>query len=312
MDTKLIGVTPELDQFINDLGSFSRHLALKGYLPANAGNASFVMGKEGTNAVLSAFHRQTELISFEHLAELKNIRHDGRTYYNAESVPIDSIKPLIRDLAGKVVPITATGAKLWDVDRNPDKRLCLLEINQDADGFYLLFGNKEYGIVPSIETLTHLVANTSNLRNGLDSSAALHTHPPHLVAVNSHIEVNNSYAELNKIVYTQKEGVLTNVSDLIGVVPYQPSGSKALLSDSFEAINNHRFTLWSHHGAFIRERTIERCVDLLEYVEDAATAALRSLLNPNKFVPLSDSDIEKVIKLYNLKPDLLDILRSDK
>ncbi len=102
----------------------------------------------------------------------------------------------------------------------------------------------------------------------------------------------------------------TNVSDLVGLVAYHPSGSRALFENSVESIESHRITLWGRHGVFIRERSLERCVDLLEYAEDAAVAAVRSLTNPGSFGGLEFSDLEKAIKLYGINPAILELLRG--
>jgi ribulose-5-phosphate 4-epimerase/fuculose-1-phosphate aldolase len=69
-------------------------------------------------------------------------------------------------------------------------------------------------------------------------------------------------------------------------------------------------TLWGRHGVFIRERSLERCVDLLEYAEDAANAAVRSLLNPGVFGGLSNVDLERAIRLYSINPAILQLLRE--
>ncbi len=154
------------------------------------------------------------------------------------------------------------------------------------------------------------MANSINICNKLPSSAVFHSHPISLIATASHIKINNSYKELNKILYTQKEGLVTNIPELIGLTKYEPSGSKALIKESLAAINNHRVVIWGHHGVLIREKTIERCVDLLEYVEDAASFSLRALLNPKQFTGLNFVELQKSIKLYKLNPAILEVLRS--
>ncbi|TSC55823.1 MAG: Uncharacterized protein Greene041639_497 [Parcubacteria group bacterium Greene0416_39] len=308
MANMLTGVHEELDEHIRNLGYFGEHLGLTGLIPANGGDISILLGEEAAEAVLRGFKPQSELILFRRLSELVHIRRDGRTHYNAESVPEEITQDLIRPLAGRVVVITATGAKLWDIARHPERRLCVLEVNPDGRGFHLLYGNREYGLIPSIETLSHLVALATTLKEGAGSASAFHAHPPALVAVDAHMSVRGSYEELNKILFSQKEGVLTNLSDLVGVVPYEPSGSKALLEKSIESIQQHRFTLWERHGVFIRERSFERCIDLLEYAEDAAKAALRALLNPEAFLGLTRQDVERAVQLYNINPRILDLL----
>ncbi len=302
----------ELDRFVGDLAIFGRHLALKGIIPANAGDVSSVLSAEASKAISKQYSKQTGKLRFSRLAELRNIRRDGRNYYNAESVPDELVQPLLTEIASRVLVISATGAKLWDVERHPEKQLCLIRVTPDGRGFHILFGNEEYGLIPSIEVISHLVANATNLRQGLQTSAALHVHPPNLVAIESHSTIDGSYVEFNKVLYTQKEGVLTNASDLIGLVPYHPSGSRALFESSVDSIEAHRITLWGKHGVFIRERSIERCVDLLEYAEDAAIASVRSLTNPGSFKGLEIAALERAIGMYSINPALLELLRERK
>lgn len=310
MTKTLTGVHVELDEHINNLGFFGEHLGQIGLIPANGGDISILLGEKAAEAVLRKFRRQSELVLFSRLSELVHIRRDGRTHYNAESLPEEMIQSLVKPLAGRVVLVTATGTKLWDIARHPERRLCILEISDDGKGFYLLYGNHEYGLIPSIETPSHLVALATTFKEGSSSASAFHAHPPALVAVDAHTSVRGSYGELNRLLYTQKEGILTNIPDLVGVVPYEPSGSKALLERSIESIIQHRFTIWEHHGVLIRERSFERCVDLLEYAEDAARAALQSLLNPQTFLGLTQQDLERAVKLYKLNPGILDLLKK--
>lgn len=307
MSVQLFGVHEEIDRFIGDLALFGKHLALRGFMPANAGDVSLVLSVEAGEIVLERFGQPKRFFPFSHLSELVEIRDDGRHYFNAESFPTEVIQGHIRPLAGRLLVITVTGAKLWDVERDAGRRLCIVEVSSECDGISIVYGNEEYGTIPSIETASHLVANAVNFQEGHSDSSVLHCHPQDLVAVGAHTAIGNSYAEFNKTLYTQKEGVLTNVSDLIGVVPYHPSGSRALFEESVSDIYSHRFLLWQRHGVLIREQSLERCVDLLEYAEDAAAAAIRSIMHPDAFQGLTHTDLQSAVNLYGLSPAILDL-----
>jgi len=308
MPDSILGIHEEIDQFVSDLTVFCRHVALRGSIPANAGDVSFLLSREAEETVLQRFDYTKTLHPFSSFSDMVEIRADGRDYFNAESFPAEVIQDHIQSLAGRLLVISATGSKLWDVERDAGKRLCIIQVSPNCDGIYVVYGNREHGTIPSIETASHLVANAVNLRAGLSTSASLHCHPSNLVSVGMHVAVDNSHEQLNRTLYTQREGILTNVADLVGIVPYEPSGSRALLEESIEKIYNHRFVLWSYHGVLIRGFSFERCIDMLEYAEDAAALAVRSLTNPGSFGLLSKSDLEKAVELYGLSPAILEIL----
>lgn len=309
-DRSLVGVHNEVDQFVDDLAFFGEHLAAQGFLPGNGGDISCLLSLEAGAALLDRYGSSAQFFRFDDLTRLASIRADGRNYYNAESIREDLIRDHVEALAGRVLIVTATGAKLWDVARSPGRRVCVLQVSRDISGIHLLFGNAEYGTIPSIETPTHLVANAINLRQGLPTSAVLHCHPPAIVALCTSDRVKGNYEALNRALYRRKEGLLTNLSELIGVIPYHPSGSAVLLEASLASFYEHRASLWQLHGLVVRERSLERCVDLLEYAEDAAKAALAALNGRLAFEEMALEDVRRAIDLYHLRPDVLSLFGS--
>ncbi len=143
MGIKLKDIHPEINMFVNDLNFFGKQLSMKGYLPANSGNASILLSSDASEQVLRKVKYQTDKISFDSLPNLKKLRRDGRTHYNVESLEKDLLKKYVEKLDERLIIITATGAKLWDIERNPDKRICIFKMSPKLDGFHIMFGNKE-------------------------------------------------------------------------------------------------------------------------------------------------------------------------
>lgn len=307
--SSLTGIHEQIDQFIDDLGFFGTHLAYKNIIPGNVGDVSCLLTPEATEALLAIYGRSDRFFKFSNLADLLTIRNDGRNYYKAESIPESLLKEYIRPLAGRVLIITAAGAKLWDITRNPSKRLCAIQVSPNCEGIYLLYGNEQYGTIPSIETPSHLVATAFNIQTGLATSSVLHCHPPLLVAACACAPIAGNYEAFNKMLFSQKEGLLTNASDLIGIIDYHPAGSAALLEASIPSIHKHRLNIWAQHGVLIREESLEYCIDLLEHAEDAAAATLRVLTCSTAFKQFNYSDIEHFVHMYHLRADILDLMK---
>ena len=188
----------------------------------------------------------------------------------------------MKHISGRVVLITRTGSEIPSIretiNRGRDGELFnLLEIDKSGRRLRIIYGNSQYGSIPSIETHAHLVANSISISEGLDNPATVHAHPYHLIALGKHERIAGDKARFNAAIHTQVEGININYQEMIGVVPYYRSGSEDLVVNSLDSFQKHRFTLWMSHGVILRETSIRRGYTLLGYAEFSARAAIDSL-----------------------------------
>lgn len=288
---ELLGIADDLDEIILDFAFLANHF--REVHPANAGDVSQVLGGASADAVLRASHRHaSEWFSIGRLEELSRIRADGRVGYRSQGVQNEEFLLALRGLAGRVLLITTTGSQIPAIShtitlKRSGQLLNLVEVDETARRIRILYGNREYGTIPSIETHVHLLANAISISEGLQTPATVHAHPYHLVLLGRKRIVAGRPDVLNVLLYTQVEGLLRNYTGLVGVVPYYESGSTALALGSLDVLKAHRMVLWMNHGFVVRSENIRRAYILLSYAEEAARAALDALTGDVVGLPLS-------------------------
>jgi len=277
----LFGVSPELDEIIREfafLTSYYRNLH-----PANAGDDSQVLDDEIAARLIGVFaDTASEWYDISELERLGEIRNDGRQGYRTEGVKDSRFLESITPMRNRVMLVTRTGSSLpalqyWTDRGHEGRLLTAIQVDDTASRIRVLYGNRQYGSVPSIETHVHLAANAASIASGLHSPATVHAHSFELVSLSRHPWIAGNEKRLNAVIYTQVEGLLRNYPDLIGIVGYRVSGSAQLALDSLTPLMSHRLIIWMNHGVVMREANLSRAYTLLGYAEEAARASLFAL-----------------------------------
>lgn len=299
----LLGIHEELDRAVKDLAFFgSRYQAIH---PAAGGDVSQVFSEKTSQLLIKRFRRNaTRWFKMESIQELAEIRKDGRTGYRSEGIADPKFYKLTKLLDGRVMLITCTGSQLPQVietlHSGEDGRLLnLVEVGKDGRVVRILYGNREFGIIPSIELHVHMLTCSIGIKEGLETVALVHAHPYHLNLLGMHPKIQGDFKAFNAVIYTQVEGLNRNAPDLIGIVPYLPSGSAALVSASIDPLLRHPMILWMNHGFIAKSFRIDRAYALIAYAEQAAEAALDVLQYGGVGLPL------KRVKSILRSPELL-------
>lgn len=305
----LVGVHPELDALLGELGFFGNVYHNLGFAPGNGGDISVLIPMKVQDEIFAGDYEGPE-IRFDDILRLAELRSDRGAYYRAEAVSEDSISNA--DLAlldGRLVLATVSGGKIWDLGRNPERNLCLLLVSAARYSFRIVFGHGQFGTVPTTEFVNHLVAHASNRAAGLTNSAVVHLHPQELIDLSRHRAVQGK-KDFNYMLYGQRPELLANVPDGIGYVPYLPPGSTGLVEQTREEIFQHRVVMWQRHGILVREHSLERCSDLVEYVNASAAAALRDLMLGGDLASISIEEMKDFVSRYSLPDTVVHMLAS--
>jgi rhamnulose-1-phosphate aldolase len=295
----LRGCHPWLDNVLNDLAFFGSHLSSAGCLPGNGGDVSVLLPAEVQEALCRNGTDNWPEFRFDRIPDLASYRRDRGPYYRAE--PINP--QLLRDAGGaaledRAILATVSGGKIWDIGRRPERHLCVVLVTRACESFKL-YGTDAHGTVPTTEFVNHLMAHAANLRAGYQHSAVIHAHPQALIDLSRHARGEN-FRGLNRTLYGQRPELVANVPDLVGLIPFQAPGSGSLVEATIHALAMHRLILWARHGVLARESSLERCVDLLEYAETSAAAALRDATLGNALRSFSGEELASFVSMYGL------------
>ncbi|PIN75010.1 hypothetical protein COV18_04595 [Candidatus Woesearchaeota archaeon CG10_big_fil_rev_8_21_14_0_10_37_12] len=281
MTTSLLGIAPALDDAIQEVAYNGERYS--DFHPANAGDISQVFDAQLSRELVDRFTTtMSDWFDITRLQDLASIRCDGRAGYRTEGIENPGFYELLVPITGRVMLITRTGSDIASiksvVDCGQDGKLFnLVQVDDTGKRIRIIYGNKEYGSIPSIETHIHIAANAMHMAEGCDTPATVHAHPPYLVALGRHPKVAGDFERFNAVVYTAVEGLNRNHKKLMGVVPYHQSGSADLVDSSLDPLKKHGFVLWMHHGATVRQINIRQGYVMLGYAEHCARMGLDSV-----------------------------------
>lgn|GEM_PF-3358555 len=288
----LIGIHEELDRAVKDLAFFGNRYQI--IHPAANGDVSQLISKKTSAVLIKKFQgKASRWFKMETIQDLAEIRNDGRTGYRSEGITNSKFYELVKPLEGSVLLITCTGSQIPAIyehlkDKEDGRLLNLVEVGAGGKTIRVLYGNREFGTIPSIELHVHMLAGSVSIKEKFESAALVHAHPYHLNLLGMHKKIKGDFNAFNAVVYTQIEGLNRNAPDLIGVIPYLPSGSSVLLNANIDPLLKHHMVLWMNHGFTARNFRIERAYALIAYAEEAAKTSLDILRYGGVGLPLKD------------------------
>jgi ribulose-5-phosphate 4-epimerase/fuculose-1-phosphate aldolase len=285
----LLGIHQELDDLILDLAFLSSFQS--DTHPANTGDVSQVLSPELGNILVNRFRSTlSNWFQIEHVEGLASIRNDGRTGYRSEGIREEKYFQVLHNLTDRVFLITRTGAQIPAIQHSIDvgqdgELLNIVQLDKTGRQIRIVYGAEQYGSIPSIEMHIHMFANALGMIDGCSRPATVHAHPYHLVLLGRHRLIQGNFQKFNSLIYSQIEGLNRNYTELIGIVPYFPSGSESLVLNTMETLRRHKLVLWMNHGLLVREANIRRAYTLMAYAEESAKAALDTLKHGAKGLP---------------------------
>lgn len=298
----LLGIHDELDRAVRDLAFFG--IRCQNFHSAATGDVSQIFSKEASKELAQRFKQgASRWFEMRTIEELATIRNDGRTGYRSEGIANAAFYELTKHISERVLLITRTGSQIPAIAHTlqcgeDGKLLNLVEMNKKGDAVRIIYGNREFGSIPSIELHVHLLAGSISIAQGMDAPATVHAHPYNLILLGMEKRIEGDFAAFNAVIYTQIEGLNRIDTDLVGVVPYVPSGSARLVDVSIKPLQRHRLVLWMNHGFVVRSTHIERGYAVMSYAEQCAKAALNVLRYDSVGLPMEY--VEDFLREHNL------------
>jgi len=236
-------------------------LYLKGWAEASAGNMSLRLA-EGVPASLSGI---------------------APGPHQVQKAAVD-----MTDLIGDRFLVTASGSRMREIAEEPGKGLCLIQV-LDSQRFWLIDGagplSSEWG--------THAGLHSLFKENRSGERAVVHCHPVSMVAL-SHIF--NSEKEMNDRIFRMQPETRLCVPEMLGLIPFAPSGSKELAKSTKEKLKKYRLALWDKHGVIASGKTLAQALDRIEIVEKAAAIYLQLRSAGIEPEGLSDEQIAETLR----------------
>lgn len=291
----LFGYHPFLDRALRDLGYYA---FLNGDFHAAAqGDDSLLLPWEVGEVLISAFgDTATPWYDLSETHLMADIRADGRSDYNCIGVDDSRLYGHVAHLANRVLIITATGAALPIIrDYNSEgiggKFITAVQVSPSGKAIRILYGNAQWGTLPSSETQMHLLSSAIMTEQGHEFAAMVHCHPLPMVMLSLHPRIAHDERRYNAALLTRIQSMLFHGKSgfTVKLLPYADPGSVELVDLNLEAMPSYPLLLWENHGTAARAATIHAAYAMTASASRAAEAALMSLTHGYVGFPMTSS-----------------------
>lgn len=199
----------------------------------------------------------------------------------------------VPNLAGGWLVITATGRRLGDITRYPERTVGVLRV---CDGGVRAALYAAQPMRPTSEMNSHLAVHDDHVgRRGLTHHAVLHAQPVRLSYL-SHVAAYATTEALSRRLFRWQPEMIVEFPEGIGVLPFEMPGSEEQMRLTVEGMATHRAVLWQRHGIVTRDdNSIGKAADLVDYAETAAQYEVLNLLLGQPTDGLSDAELKRII-----------------
>lgn len=205
-----------------------------------------------------------------------NISIDISEYFKSADIPagIRFIAcPLPAESANFTVFVTGTGSYLRSLMDKIEEVACIMRVNPDASGYYIIWGGQPENFKPTSELISHIKIHCFNKLNRPSHKAVLHTHPIELIVLSHHKLFENENM-FNHSLWKMCPEIRVFVPKGVFCAPYEISGSEALADITISGLTNRNIVLWEKHGALATGENIEKAFDYLDVANKGAKMLL--------------------------------------
>ncbi len=231
-----------------------------------------------------------------------NISINLSPYFDKVSLPkADNFTELNlqKEAGGLFLFVTGAGCYLRSLATDIESASCILQINEEATGYSILWGGTQEGFRPTSELASHLEIHLFNLKNNPENRAILHAHPLELIIL-SHHPIFQDEKKMNQSIWKMCPEVRVYVPKGIHCTPYAITQSDELAKRTINGFKYRDVALWEKHGAITTAPTVMQAWDLLDVANKGAKLLLGAWaagFEPKGLTQKELNDLEKLFKL---------------
>lgn len=239
-----IFLNDSIKKVIAEIGEVAQYLWEKGWAEKNAGNISV--------NITDLFPRTS--------------------YYfdDCALIRFSSDFPLLKK---NVFILSATGVRMRDLAKAPEKGLCLIQVDASGQGYRMAEFNTGtpagQKLQPTSEFSTHLAVQEMFLRSQPRMKAMIHAHVPEFIAL-SQIPEYQSAKALNKMLFGMHPEIKMFVPEGIGFIPYLLPGSSSIAAATIIALESHPVVVWEKHGLLGAGTSVTEAFDTMDLLTKSA------------------------------------------
>jgi rhamnulose-1-phosphate aldolase len=229
---------------ISDVAEVAKYLWDKGWAERNAGNIS-----------VNITSLLPERVSF---------------FTDSDLFPLSADLP---SLAKNTFLLTATGFRMRDLAKTPEKGLCFIQIGPNGKGYRMAESYSSLQLrekrSPTSELPTHLSIHEMLARLHPELKVVVHAHVPEFIAL-SQVKEFKSSAALNKMLFGMHPETKMFVPRGIGFVPYSLPGTTSIALATVKELESHPVVVWEKHGLLSIGSSVIEAFDTMDLLTKSA------------------------------------------
>jgi rhamnulose-1-phosphate aldolase len=267
---------PELDEFLDALGTAGQRVSEIAASEGAAGNISVCIGWP---------------------IEVR------RRFPLVETFALPQPAPALRGMA---IIVSGSGRRLRDIHRDPAAHLGVVVLGADGQSAQLYTSARRLFARVTSEFNSHLAVHDDQAaRSGTNFHALIHAQPPHLTYL-SHMPAYREQGYLNQRLLRWEPETIVNLPEGLGVLPYRLPGSPAMMAANLEGLRNHRLVLWSKHGVMARsDQSVTKAADRIDYAEAAAQFEYMDSVNGSRAEGLTADELREIVQAFSVPTTLV-------
>jgi rhamnulose-1-phosphate aldolase len=210
------------------------------------------------------------------------------------------------ELAHGTFLVTGSGCRLRDIADDPEGNLACVVVDEGGKTAKCYSSPRRQFQRPTSEFNSHIAVHRDVVARTKTGFHALVHAQPRRVTFLSHHPKYDSEARFMERLYRWQPETIVNLPEGIGFLGFEVPGSRALMEATLASLRLHRVAVWQKHGLMARsEHSMMHAVDLVEYVETAASYEYMDLCTGERCPGLSADQLRAICQLWNVEQKVL-------
>jgi rhamnulose-1-phosphate aldolase len=202
--------------------------------------------------------------------------------------------------AGRIYYVKGTGQRIREL-RDPQYAGCVLQINEEANGYQILWGGKASpDFAPTSEFISHIKILVDKINSGSNHRSVVHTHPLELIALSHHPDISKSSDLFTHTCWKMLPEVRAFVPRGIGMIPYCLPSSEEMADGTTAALLKHDVAIWEKHGATASGADVLQAFDYIDVANKGAKLYLMCTSAGYEPEGVTKENMEILKRVFNL------------
>lgn len=211
----------------------------------------------------------------------------------------------VPELSGGWFIATGSGTRSREIRDKPLSCLGCIEVHPGGESGTLWHGQERRFARLTSELNSHMAVHRDHIaRHGHRFHAVVHAQPRKITYL-SHIDIYQDPDNLNRRLLRWQPEAILNFPEGIAVLPFLVPGQAELMRANATALRESQVVVWAKHGVMARSSSsVLAAVDLIEYLETAATYECLDRVMGSPASGLTPEDMRSISQAYGIEQKL--------